>query len=548
MASPAPQDKAKQKAKEKVVEDKTFGLKNKGKSAKVQKYVQQLQKSAQPQRNPRLEEPSRKVGAGGGAASGAARAPAPAVAGTGWAPRGAGGQAAGGCYSRELHCRNFHGAPLCLRPCFTSPGHPRPLQDKKKAEEERAKELASLFATAIKQPKVPAGENQAGAALPLCCPGGGLCRRVPGPNRPARLHPRSAGLSLSLRGTPTPSHPPGVDPKSIVCEFFRHGQCTKGFKCKFSHDLAVERKTMKADIFTDRRASARPAPAQRPPAAACLPSGEALAAASLPNVAALAPAAGGCCWGPREQREPAHRPYTALLPACSPAEWPGVEALRALLGSWHALPPGRPLPGLPNRPRLNPAGPAPWRRRDKEEEEGGMEDWDQETLEKAIARERGHPGGGAGQVALRGHGCPALRALRCGRAAPSARSPLTPRCAAAAPGGLQDPCCFAQRHGVRHAGALLQGDARPRPTLPRRPLPAHPPALAEKHGNENKNRPTAIICKFFLEAVEKVSRVPLLEPAAEPCPSVGGIAGCSHPGTQKTSCFCSAMLKQSVLC
>jgi hypothetical protein len=44
-----------------------------------------------------------------------------------------------------------------------------------------------------------------------------------------------------------------VDPKSIVCEFFRHGQCTKGFKCKFSHDLSVERKTAKIDLFTDRR-------------------------------------------------------------------------------------------------------------------------------------------------------------------------------------------------------------------------------------------------------------------------------------------------------
>ena len=44
----------------------------------------------------------------------------------------------------------------------------------------------------------------------------------------------------------------GVDPKSIVCEFFRHGQCTKGFKCKFAHDLSVERKTQKADLFTDR--------------------------------------------------------------------------------------------------------------------------------------------------------------------------------------------------------------------------------------------------------------------------------------------------------
>jgi hypothetical protein len=43
-----------------------------------------------------------------------------------------------------------------------------------------------------------------------------------------------------------------VDPKSIVCEFFRHGQCTKGFKCKFSHDLSVERKGGKIDIFSDR--------------------------------------------------------------------------------------------------------------------------------------------------------------------------------------------------------------------------------------------------------------------------------------------------------
>ena len=45
----------------------------------------------------------------------------------------------------------------------------------------------------------------------------------------------------------------GVDPKSIVCEFFRHGQCTKGFKCKFSHDLNVERKTAKIDLYSDRR-------------------------------------------------------------------------------------------------------------------------------------------------------------------------------------------------------------------------------------------------------------------------------------------------------
>jgi hypothetical protein len=75
------------------------------------------------------------------------------------------------------------------------------VQEKKKAEQERQRELDELFAMTIKQPKVP----------------------------------------------------PGVDPKSIVCEFFRHGKCTKSFKCKFSHDLSVERKGPKLDLYSDKR-------------------------------------------------------------------------------------------------------------------------------------------------------------------------------------------------------------------------------------------------------------------------------------------------------
>ena len=45
----------------------------------------------------------------------------------------------------------------------------------------------------------------------------------------------------------------GVDPKSIVCEFYKVGQCAKGFKCKFSHDLNVQRKGEKIDIYSDKR-------------------------------------------------------------------------------------------------------------------------------------------------------------------------------------------------------------------------------------------------------------------------------------------------------
>lgn len=42
--------------------------------------------------------------------------------------------------------------------------------------------------------------------------------------------------------------PFGVDPKSVLCQFYKKGTCEKGKKCKFSHDLAVERKTEKASI------------------------------------------------------------------------------------------------------------------------------------------------------------------------------------------------------------------------------------------------------------------------------------------------------------
>ncbi|KAI3778192.1 hypothetical protein L2E82_07288 [Cichorium intybus] len=50
-----------------------------------------------------------------------------------------------------------------------------------------------------------------------------------------------------------PKVPVGVDPKSRLFEFFKAGQCAKGFKCKFSHDLNVQRKGENIDIFSDKR-------------------------------------------------------------------------------------------------------------------------------------------------------------------------------------------------------------------------------------------------------------------------------------------------------
>ncbi|KKA30250.1 hypothetical protein TD95_002220 [Thielaviopsis punctulata] len=48
--------------------------------------------------------------------------------------------------------------------------------------------------------------------------------------------------------------PFGVDPKTVLCIFFKKGNCEKGKKCKFSHDLTIERKVEKRSLYTDTRA------------------------------------------------------------------------------------------------------------------------------------------------------------------------------------------------------------------------------------------------------------------------------------------------------
>jgi hypothetical protein len=47
--------------------------------------------------------------------------------------------------------------------------------------------------------------------------------------------------------------PFGVDPKTVLCAFYKAGNCEKGNKCKFSHDLNVGRKVEKKNLYEDNR-------------------------------------------------------------------------------------------------------------------------------------------------------------------------------------------------------------------------------------------------------------------------------------------------------
>lgn len=133
-----PSQKNKEKKKAQQVQDKTFGLKNKNKSSKVQKYVQQVEAQA--------------------------KAPSSAEA-----------------RRKEAEAQRKEAEKL--------------------AADKAREEARQLFASAQPAQKVPFG----------------------------------------------------VDPKSVVCTFYKQGACTKGKKCKFSHDLSVERKGEKKDLYSDAR-------------------------------------------------------------------------------------------------------------------------------------------------------------------------------------------------------------------------------------------------------------------------------------------------------
>ncbi|KAF1805668.1 CCCH-type zinc finger transcription factor [Mucor lusitanicus] len=132
------QTKKDKQKKEKAAEDKTFGMKNKNKSAKVQRYIQQVNTQAKHNAEQRAGGPSKAEA----------------------------------------------------------------LAEKKAAEQKKREEFAALFNPVQAPQKVPFG----------------------------------------------------TDPKTVLCIYFKQGNCERGAKCKFSHDLNVGRKVEKKDLYTDHRA------------------------------------------------------------------------------------------------------------------------------------------------------------------------------------------------------------------------------------------------------------------------------------------------------
>ena len=45
----------------------------------------------------------------------------------------------------------------------------------------------------------------------------------------------------------------GEDPKSILCAYFKAGLCQLGARCKFSHDMELENKSAKRNMYVDDR-------------------------------------------------------------------------------------------------------------------------------------------------------------------------------------------------------------------------------------------------------------------------------------------------------
>ncbi|KAI5959481.1 TMA46 [Candida pseudojiufengensis] len=125
-------------------------------------------------------------------------------------------------------------------------------KNKAKAKAKSAEDKAFGMKNKNKSKKVQQQINQLQAGVD-----GGLAKRKEAEAKRKAEEKKAAEEAkreaAKLFGIQQQKVPFGVDPKSIFCEFFKQGVCTKGNKCKFSHDPNVGRKDVKKDLYTDAR-------------------------------------------------------------------------------------------------------------------------------------------------------------------------------------------------------------------------------------------------------------------------------------------------------
>jgi len=69
----------------------------------------------------------------------------------------------------------------------------------------------------------------------------------------AKEEKMKAFLELNKLLKPVQTVQKGADPSTVVCAYFKQGTCTKGNKCKFSHDMSLDAKCAKRSIYQDTR-------------------------------------------------------------------------------------------------------------------------------------------------------------------------------------------------------------------------------------------------------------------------------------------------------
>lgn len=130
---------------------------------------------------------------------------------------------------------------------------PKPKKDKSKAIEDRT--------FGMKNKKGSAAQKQIKQISSSIQAGGSAEDKRKQAERAAREKEKKAAEdakreaeALLNRPAQVQKVPFGVDPKTVVCIFYKKGNCEKGKKCKFAHDLSLERKTEKKNLYSDGRA------------------------------------------------------------------------------------------------------------------------------------------------------------------------------------------------------------------------------------------------------------------------------------------------------